>query len=61
MSAIIAEEHFKSGHYKDAARYYAQSNLTFETVTLKFLSNNQQSYLEVYLLAVLGMYDKDKK
>ena len=49
VSAIIAEEHFKMGRYEHAAKYYAESNVTFEAVTLKFLSNSQQSYLEVYL------------
>ena len=61
VSGIIAEEHFNSGRYEHAARNYAESNMTFETVTLKFLSHNQQSYLEVYLTHVLKMFDKDKK
>lgn len=37
VSSIIAEEHFNTGKYEQAARLYAESNLTFETVTLKFL------------------------
>jgi hypothetical protein len=49
VSGIIADEHFNSGRYEHASKAYAESNLTFETVTLKFLSNNQQSYLEGYL------------
>jgi hypothetical protein len=40
VSGIIADEHFNSGRPEHAAKYYAESNLTFETVTLKFLSNN---------------------
>ena len=47
--------------YKEAAINYAKSNLTFETVTLKFLSTNQECHLKHYLKAVLAMYDRDKK
>ena len=37
VSGIIAEQHFTSGRYDHAAKSYAESNLTFETVTLKLL------------------------
>ena len=40
VSGIIAENHFGSGRYEQAAKAYADSNITFEAVTLKFLSCN---------------------
>lgn len=60
ISAIIAEEAFNAGRYENAAKYYAESNITFEAVTLKFLSKNQQSHLEKYLQSILKLYEKEK-
>ena len=37
ISAIIAEEHFKMGRYEASARTFAESNVSFEAVALKFL------------------------
>jgi len=61
VSAIIADNHFNAGRYEQAAKAYAESNITFEAVTLKFLSCNQQSHLESYLQKVLPLFDKEKK
>lgn len=44
-----------------AADYYAQSEKTFEEVTLKFLKSNLYQFLEIYLKKVLERLDKKKE
>ena len=49
VSAIYADQLFNSGKYDKAADFYIQSGLSFETVCLKYLQNNQSIRLISYL------------
>lgn len=53
VSAIYANQLFKSGKYDAAAYHYIQSGLTFETVCLKYLEANQGIRLINYLTLVI--------
>jgi hypothetical protein len=53
VAGIYADQLFLKKQYKDAAVYYAQSNKTFEEVTLRFIQANLYTYLIDYLIKVL--------
>lgn len=59
VSAIYAEQLFNSGKYDKAADHFIQSGLSFETVCLKYLQNNQSLRLISYLLLVLRKLKKN--
>lgn len=52
VSAIYANQLFKQGKYDQAAQYYINSGLSFETVCLKYLEANQGIRLINYLTLV---------
>lgn len=41
VNGVHADTQFKAGKYKRAAEFYAQSNYSFEQVTMKFLKYKQ--------------------
>ena len=56
VNGTHAEHLFDSGQYDRAAPYFAQSNLSFETIAMKFLKYKQFNGLEKYLMKVLEVY-----
>ena len=61
VSAIYAEQLFNSGKYDKAADFFIQSGLSFETVCLKYLQNNQSIRLISYLQLVLKKLKNQNK
>ena len=51
-----ADYYYSTNNFRLAATYYAKTNKSFEEVTLKFISNNDQSALKVYLLNKLDYF-----
>lgn len=49
LAGLYADELFMNGNCERSVEYYAFSNKSFEEVTLKFMNNNQLSYLLKYL------------
>ncbi|XP_065901474.1 vacuolar protein sorting-associated protein 18 homolog [Dysidea avara] len=56
-----AEHEFQQGKFVAAARYYADSKISFEEVSLKFLTENQTDALKTFLQRKLdSVHSKDK-
>ena len=60
VNGTHAESLFNSGQYDRAAPFFAQSSLSFETITMKYLKYKQFGGLEKYLIKVLEVYQKSK-
>lgn len=55
LAGIYADQLFLKKKYSEAARFYAQSQKTFEEVTLRFITENLFGHLIEYLTAVLNI------
>lgn len=61
VAGIYADSLFQKERYEYAADYYAQSEKTFEEVTLKFLRSNLYVYLEIYLQKIYEKLEKNRE
>ena len=55
VAGIYADQLFLKKQFKEAANFYAQSNKTFEEVTLRFIQENLYTFLIDYLVKVLDI------